>query len=161
MYCVAAALSALGGEFEKVCKVKTPEQVEKILEAYVTRWARYCTGPVRWLQHSWCLLLAGPPLTDKEPRADRGWLLSDRCSSYSVIFDAQGSLLRQGPLRTEGHPRQSRSLSQNVQGRAQHPRCTTRLARVLEKSPGVSCHGYEQDADCVWAACRHCPLHCG
>jgi len=36
MYCVAAAL---GGEFEKVCKVKTPEQVNKILEAYVTRWA--------------------------------------------------------------------------------------------------------------------------
>jgi hypothetical protein len=36
MYCVAAAL---GGEFEKICKVKTPEQVDKILDAYVTRWA--------------------------------------------------------------------------------------------------------------------------
>ncbi len=36
MYCVAAAL---GGEFENVCKVRTPEQVDKILETYVTRWA--------------------------------------------------------------------------------------------------------------------------
>ena len=36
MYCVAAAL---GGEFENICKVRTPEQVDKILETYVTRWA--------------------------------------------------------------------------------------------------------------------------
>jgi hypothetical protein len=36
MYCVAAAL---GEKFEKICKVKTPEQVDKILEAYVN-WGR-------------------------------------------------------------------------------------------------------------------------
>ena len=36
MYCIAAAL---GGEFEKISKVATADQVDKVMNARVTRWA--------------------------------------------------------------------------------------------------------------------------